>query len=288
MQCRGPLVTGRVNTVNVTDRFYVYVYIDPRNFEEFYYGKGTGSRSHAHLQDVGDSVKVARIKAIQKEGLEPTIRIIAKGLTSEEALMVETTLIWKLGRTLTNVASGRYVGRFRPPDTFHKRLARFDFENGIYYINVGEGETRNWDDCRQFGFLAAGGDPKWSDPIRGLEVGDVVVAYLKGAGYVGVGVVRSPAVPYADYRSKGILLSECELAEPNIAHDASDFAICEYLVAVDWVATVDRQGAKWLPRSGLFTSQLVRASLDAQPKTIAFVEETLGVNLGALADGRSG
>ena len=68
---------GTVNTVNVTDRYYVYVYIDPRNFEEFYYGKGTGSRSHAHLQDVGDSVKVARIKAIQKEGLEPIIRIIA-------------------------------------------------------------------------------------------------------------------------------------------------------------------------------------------------------------------
>lgn len=271
----------------MTDRFYVYVYIDPRNFEEFYYGQGTGSRSHTHLQDVGDSVKVARINAIQEEGLEPIIRFIARGLSSEEALMVETTLIWKLGRTLTNVASGRYVGRFRQPDTFHKRLSRFDFENGIYYVNVGEGETRAWSDCRQFGFLAAGGDPKWSDQIRGLEVGDVVVAYLKGAGYVGVGVVRSPAVPYAEYRSKGILLAEYELAEPNIAHDASDLAVCEYLVAVDWAAVVDRQGAKWLPRSGLFTSQLVRASLDAQPKTIAFVEEKFGVSLGALADGRS-
>ena len=24
--------------------YYVYVYIDPRNFEEFYFGKGKGSR----------------------------------------------------------------------------------------------------------------------------------------------------------------------------------------------------------------------------------------------------
>ena len=164
----------------MSDRYYVYVYIDPRNLEEFYYGKGTGSRSQAHLQDTGDSVKVARIKAIQQEGLEPIIRIIARGLTSAEALMVETTLIWKLGRTLTNVASGQYVGKFRPRDTVHKRLARFDFENGIYYVNVGEGETRNWDDCLRFGFLAAGGKPKWSDPLRGLEEGDVVVAYLEG------------------------------------------------------------------------------------------------------------
>jgi hypothetical protein len=274
-----------VDTVHVTDRYYVYVYIDPRNLEEFYYGKGTGSRSHAHLHDEGDSVKVARIKAIQKEGLEPTIRIIARGLTSAEALMVETALIWKLGRTLTNVASGQYVGRFRPPDTFHKRLARFDFENGIYYVNVGEGETRNWADCRRFGFLAAGGHPKWSDAIRGLEVGDVVVAYLKGAGYVGVGVVRSSATPYATYRNDGRTLAEFELVEPNIGHDSSDLAVCEYIVAVEWMATADRESAKWRPRSGLFTSQLVRASLDAQPATVAFLEEAFGVDLGALADG---
>jgi hypothetical protein len=206
----------------MSDRYYVYVYIDPRNLEEFYYGKGKGSRSQAHLQDTGDSVKVARIKAIQQEGLEPIIRIIARGLTSAEALMVETTLIWKLGRTLTNVASGQYVEKFRPPDTFHKRLARFDFENGIYYVNVGEGETRNWDDCLRFGFLAAGGKPKWSDPLRGLEEGDVVVAYLKGAGYVGVGLVRSPAVLK---RSVSTTLSN-----PTLHTTLTTTRTCEYVV----------------------------------------------------------
>lgn len=29
--------------------YYVYVYIDPRNYEEFYYGKGKGNRKDAHL-----------------------------------------------------------------------------------------------------------------------------------------------------------------------------------------------------------------------------------------------
>lgn len=271
----------------MTDRYYVYVYIDPRNLEEFYYGKGTGSRSHAHLQDAGDSVKVARIRAIQKEGLEPTIRIIARGLTSAEALMVETALIWKLGRTLTNVASGQYVGHFRPRDTLHKRLARFDFENGIYYVNVGEGETRNWTDCRRFGLLVAGGHPKWSDPLRGLEEGDVVVAYLKGAGYVGVGIVKSRAVPYATFRSDGKTLAEYDLVEPNIGHDADDPAICEYIAAVEWTKSVDRENAKWLPKSGLFTSTHIRASLDNQPATTKFVEEAFGVDLSALADGQT-
>ena len=34
--------------------YYVYTYIDPRNLEEFYYGKGKGSRKSAHIFDVAD------------------------------------------------------------------------------------------------------------------------------------------------------------------------------------------------------------------------------------------
>ena len=37
------------------NKFYVYVYIDPRNLEEFYFGKGQGSRKNAHLSDTSDS-----------------------------------------------------------------------------------------------------------------------------------------------------------------------------------------------------------------------------------------
>lgn len=74
--------------------FYVYVYIDPRNYEEFYYGKGRGARRLAHLFDETDSEKVARIRAIRKEGSEPIVRTIAAGLTEPEALLIETTLIW--------------------------------------------------------------------------------------------------------------------------------------------------------------------------------------------------
>ena len=68
--------------------YYVYVYIDPRNFEEFYYGKGRGSRKDAHLSDNSDSEKTRRIAAIQKEGLEPIVRVIARGLSEHDALLV--------------------------------------------------------------------------------------------------------------------------------------------------------------------------------------------------------
>jgi uncharacterized protein len=82
--------------------YYVYVYIDPRNYEEFYYGKGTMDRKYAHLQDESDNKKTERIKEIRDAGLEPIIKVIARGLTQHDALLVEKTLIWKLGRNLTN------------------------------------------------------------------------------------------------------------------------------------------------------------------------------------------
>lgn len=270
-------------TARVPD-FYVYVYVDPRNYEEFYYGKGRGARRVAHLSDTTDSEKVSRINAIRKEGLEPIVRTIAAGLTEQEALLIETTLIWKLGKNLTNLASGHFVSLFRPHNTLHKELPGFDFQNGIHFVNVGEGSTRNWDDCLRLGFLAAGGDPKWSTQLCRLTEGDVVVAYLKGNGFVGVGQVTARAVPYLDYRHQGRLLRDFDLVQPNIDHDAEDPALTEYLVKVRWVNAVSREHAKWEPRSGLFTPQLIRASLEGQPRTVAFVEQAFGVNLGDLAD----
>jgi uncharacterized protein len=128
--------------------YYVYVYIDPRNLEEFYYGKGKGNRKDAHLLEDADSAKSNRIKSIHKVGLKPTIKVIARGLSEREALFIEKTLIWKLGRNLTNQSSGHFADKFRPHDTMHMDLAGFDFRNGIYYINVGECLHRCWADCR--------------------------------------------------------------------------------------------------------------------------------------------
>jgi hypothetical protein len=55
--------------------------------------------------------------------------------------------------------------------------------------------------------------------------------------------------------------------------------LCEYVATVHWIQTVDRSKAKWEPKAGLYTTTHVRASLDAQPKTVAFLESAFGVNL---------
>lgn len=251
--------------------YYVYVYIDPRNFEEFYYGKGKGNRKEAHLFEESDSEKSKRINAIQKAGLKPIIKVVAKDLTEREAFLIEKTLIWKLGRTLTNKSSGHFADKFRPHDTLHQDLVGFDFKNGIYYVNIGEGIHRCWDDCRKFGFLSAGQHKKYSDPLKNLEVGDVVAAFLKTYGYVGIGKVRQKAVRVTDFLVNNKSLKELPLKVENIFYN-SDNDKAEYLVNIEWIKTVDAGQAKWRSKSGIFASQLIKASLQGQRKTIDFLE----------------
>lgn len=112
--------------------YYVYVYIDPGNYEEFYYGKGKDRRKEAHLFDEKDSENSKRIRAIQQEGLEPIIRVVASGLSESEAFLVEKTLLWKLGKTLTNKSTGRFADKFRPRDRLHLELSGFDFNTEPY------------------------------------------------------------------------------------------------------------------------------------------------------------
>lgn len=271
---------GNTNAAAAAD-YYVYVYIDPRNYNEFYYGKGKGSRKDAHLSDTSDSDKASRIQAILDAGLEPIVRVIARGLTEHEAFLVEKTLLWKLGRSLTNISSGFYAEKFRPHDTLHRHLTGFDYHRSIYYYNVGEGPQRCWEDYTEFGFISGGQGPRWRDAMLGFNEGDVVCAYISGKGYVGIGKITAPARPVRDVSVNGKPLLTLPL-RANLGDKALDDELCEYAATVDWLAVADREHAKWQPKSNVFTSQLVRASLNAQPNTIAFLEEAFGQDLRAL------
>ena len=259
-----------------SSNYYVYVYIDPRNYEEFYYGKGKGNRKDAHLKDARDSDKTKTIAEIKKAGLEPIIRVIAKGLTEKEAFLVEKTLLWKLGKTLTNISKGQLKAHFRPFNTMYKEIPEFDFSNDLYYVNVGEGWSRNWDDCRRFGFLSAGQGGQWSEPMKTLSKGDVVVAYLKGKGYVGIGIVKEKAVSASHFRHNHKSLHDLKLVEPGILTNYNN-ANAEFLVKVKWLKSFPREEAKWQSGKGLFTSQLVVARLRNQTKTISFLEKAFGI-----------
>ena len=257
--------------------YYVYVYIDPRNNEEFYYGKGRGTRKYAHLLAQGDSEKIKRIKAIQKEGENPKIKVVATGLTAEQAFLVESTFLWKLGKNLTNAVAGMYARNFRPQNTLHKDLPGFDFSQAINLVNVGNGRHRCWEDCVRLGFLSAGQQRKYSKQLEGLQPGDIVVAYLNGHGYVGVGVIEEGPRRVRDFRWHGKTLRQCHLKQPNIFENSEDEDKSEYPVRIKWIKTVRADCAKWAARKGLFTTRLVRASLANQTKTLRFLEAEFGV-----------
>jgi len=259
--------------------YYVYVYIDPRNFEEFYYGKGCGSRKDAHLLEKSDSPKSRRIQEIRQEGLSPIIRVIARGLTESEALLVEKTLLWKLGKLTTNIATGHFSENFRPPNTLHRHLSGFDYQNGIYYYNVGEGEHRNWDDYLKFGFISAGQGRRWRDAMLGFNPGDVCAAYLKGHGFVGVGKIVTKAAMARDVLKDGQPFLSLSLSCPLMGDNSTDPELSEYVCLVNWVTTVPRKQAKWRSAPKLYTTTHVRASLDGQPETVEFLEAEFGVNL---------
>jgi hypothetical protein len=275
---RSPMPTSTSNP-----DYYVYVYIDPRDFSEFYYGKGWGNRKNAHLDKEGDSEKSKIISEIRTEGLKPIIRVIAKGLTEDQALLVEKTLIWKLGRNLANVATGAYAENFRPQKTIHKEIFGFDFSNGIYFFNCGDNghNFRKWEDFKNYGFITAGGHPKYSDPIKSFEIGDIVCTYLSKHGYVGICRILSKAVladefkingkPIFDIKTEGHYQKKTKVPENR-----------EFMCRLEWIVAADREKAFFMKRSGLYTPQLVKASMQNQLTTLNLIEKHFGIQFKTL------
>jgi len=261
------------------DSYYVYVYIDPRNHEEFYYGKGCGSRKDAHLLDETESAKSKRIREIKSEGLLPIIRVIARGLTETEALLIEKTLLWKLGKLTTNVATGHFSDKFRPHSTLHKELSGFDFENGFYYYNVGEGPHRNWKDYVNFGFISAGQGRRWRDAMLGFNPGDAFAAYLKKRGFVGIGRIKTRAAMVRDVRVNGKPFLSLALSSKGMAETAMILSFRSTSVWWSGLKTVPSNEAKRRASPKLYTTTHVRASLDGQLATVRFLEQAFGVSI---------
>ena len=272
--------------------WYVYAYYDPRNLKMFYVGKGIGKRKFARLDDMSDSKKTRIIDKIRSEGIEPIIKVLAKDLTDDQAKLVEKTLIWSNYENLSNDSTGFYKDNFRPNNTLHKEIKGFDFQTGIYYVNIGEGDSRDWNDCSTYGFLCAGGDPKWRDPLKRLMKDDIVIAYLKGKGYVGIGIVTSEIQKAIDFKTKEKKLIDfkIDLEQPNIFDNSDDIDLAQYVVGVNWLKIKSKDEAVWrsVKKSEkdkqLFTTQLVVASLLNQPYTLEFLQEKFGIKFNELIE----
>ncbi len=93
---------------------YVYIYIDPRNDEIFYVGKGKGDRCFSHLLEDSEKDKVKKIKDILSDGLEPKIEIVIHGIEDDQTVKrIEASIIDCFDiENLTNIQRGYHSKEF--------------------------------------------------------------------------------------------------------------------------------------------------------------------------------
>jgi hypothetical protein len=185
---------------------------------------------------------------LNKKGLDITcIRVKPYRLGSEVLMDVQQII------PLPEAAD--YEVKIREQERENKKIrsANEATWSGSWYSNVGEGPSRSWEDMRKYGFVAAGGGPRWIRPLQKLRQGDGVYAYQKGAGYVGYGEVTTPAIPANEFRVEGTLIGRLPLQQPGLLHDVNSPEVTEWVAGVKWHKTVSVPEAKTF--NGVFANQ---------------------------------
>ena len=71
-----------------------------------------------------------------------------------------------------------------------------------FYVSLGEGGHRDWDDCVKYGFVSGGQGRWYSQTLQMLFPGARIFAYIPQIGYVGVGPCML-AIPVNTLRRRG-------------------------------------------------------------------------------------
>jgi hypothetical protein len=69
-----------------------------------------------------------------------------------------------------------------------------------FYVSLGEGEYRSWEDCQKYNFVSGGGGKWYSQTLKLLFPGSRILVNIPKTGYVGVGIVKDTAVPIKDFK----------------------------------------------------------------------------------------
>ncbi|WP_076736889.1 GIY-YIG nuclease family protein [Deinococcus maricopensis] len=110
--------------------YYVYALKDPTSSPAlpFYIGKGTGTRSYAHLVNVDNSLKGQRIQEIQAAGKEVLVVRLIDDLTELQALRLEAELIAAFG---TQASGGLLTNTVMPSGLARKARGSLVVPSGV-------------------------------------------------------------------------------------------------------------------------------------------------------------
>jgi hypothetical protein len=126
-----------------------------------------------------------------------------------------------------------------------------------FYVSVGEGAHRSWDDMRRYGFVSAGGGRWYTATLRQLSTGARVFACIPQIGYVGTGRVVEAAVPVTHFEvsidGNRVPLLRAPLKAPRMEEHTANEEVMEYAVRVQWDKAVPQEDAVW--EKGMFANQ---------------------------------
>jgi hypothetical protein len=146
--------------------------------------------------------------------------------------------------------------------------------SGYWYVNVGEGPHRKWEDNVRFGYIGAGQTPAMRLAMTRLSAGDNIYAYLKGAGYVGYGQVTAPAVMIKDFRlADGTPVLDAGMKAPLAYENKNDPDKCEWAARVNWIKAVTPDQA--VNYAGIFSNPNAVCKLRNEA-TLQHLKSTLG------------
>jgi len=119
-----------------------------------------------------------------------------------------------------------------------------------YFVNVGEGKHRHWDDCRKYNFFCAGCGERFANLMKTIPPGSEVYLYLSQYGYVAKGRTTSTAKPMDQFQINGTPLAQLPLIAPDAREHLGNQEMCEWIVEVEWDVSLDRNEA--IRKKGLF------------------------------------
>lgn len=175
------------------------------------------------------------------------------------------------------IAEGSKIGK---PGGGPGKVRAWNGRDFYCVLGTTTGEFVRWEMGRRYGFVSAGGKPWYWKPLRNLQVGHRVFAYVGGAGYVGVGEVTGEFTRLRDLDTDIDGPSVKVVDQPDIASAIRDRALLpdddatEYAVPVRWL--VERPIGEAVMEPGLFASQVPACKLRDE-RTISFVTRAFGL-----------
>lgn len=153
------------------------------------------------------------------------------------------------------------------------RKARPDW-TGVWYVQVGmdDSNARDWNRCREHGFLSAGGGPWYTNSLHRLEKGDLVAAYQRGKGYLGIGHVSTTAKPITEFTGENNI--SFNQLFPKLHRSKDEPEKFEHVIGINWIQTVSESHAKWF--TGAFAKQHIACKL-TDPDTLNLLRTEFGL-----------